>query len=91
MVLFRGLRNWVSSCTTYRWYNDRRSAIARPDRRLIATEFQGLADVPPEREWFANIDNPQTRRAYQNDLQVFSRFVGIHKPERQRCSYDRPL
>ena len=29
-------------------------------RILTAREFQGLADVPPEAEWFANIDNRQT-------------------------------
>ena len=59
-------------------------AIARPDCRLTASGFQGLADVPPELEWFANIDNPQTRRAYQNDLQDFTRFVGIQQPEEFR-------
>jgi site-specific recombinase XerD len=61
-----------------------RSAIARPDRRLTATEFQGLADVPPELEWSANIDNPRTRKAYQGDLQGFSRFIGISQPEEFR-------
>ena len=50
---------------------------ARSTRRLTAVEFQGLADVPPEAEWFANIDNPQTRRAYRNDLREFMAFVGI--------------
>ena len=45
--------------------------------RLTAAEFHGLADVPPEAEWFANIDNPQTRRAYRNDLREFMAFVGI--------------
>ena len=33
--------------------------------------------MPPEAEWFANIDNPQTRRAYRNDLREFMAFVGI--------------
>jgi len=46
-------------------------------RRLTAVEFQGLADVPPEAEWFANIDSLQTRRAYKNDLAEFMAFVGI--------------
>ena len=46
-------------------------------RRLTAVEFQGLADVPPEAEWFANIDSVQTRRAYKNDLAEFMAFVGI--------------
>ena len=46
-------------------------------RRLTAIEFQGLADVPPEVEWFANIDSLQTRRAYRNDIKEFMAFVGI--------------
>ena len=41
---------------------------------------QGLADVPPELEWFANIDNKSTRRAYENALQDFMRFTGIKQP-----------
>jgi integrase/recombinase XerD len=49
-------------------------------RRLTAAEFQGLAQVPPEVEWFADIDNPRTRRAYEIDLADFSTFVGIHEP-----------
>src|SRR5437899_353600 len=44
-------------------------------RALTAREFQGLADVPPEAEWIANIDNRQTRRAYQNDIKDFMTFL----------------
>lgn len=55
--------------------------VAAPDirgaRRLSAIEFQGLASVPPETEWFANIDNPQTRRAYRRDILEFMAFIGI--------------
>jgi integrase/recombinase XerD len=40
--------------------------------------------MPAELEWFANIDNPRTRRAYRTDIQEFSRFVGIAKPEEMR-------
>jgi hypothetical protein len=36
-----------------------------PRRALTSAEFSQLADVPTEREWFANIDNPHTRRAYR--------------------------
>ena len=43
-----------------------------------------LAEVPPEVEWFANIDNPQTRRAYENALQDFMRFIGIAQPDEFR-------
>ena len=39
--------------------------IAPAERRLTAAEFQTLADVPPETEWFANIKNPHTKRAYK--------------------------
>jgi integrase/recombinase XerD len=36
----------------------------RSNRLLTAAEFHRLADVPPEVEWFANISNAHTRRAY---------------------------
>ena len=49
-------------------------------RRLTATRFQGLAEVPSELEWFANIDNKSTRRAYENALQDFMHFTGIRAP-----------
>ena len=49
-------------------------------RLLTAARFQGLADVPPELEWFANIDNKSTRRAYENALQDFMGFAGIRQP-----------
>jgi integrase/recombinase XerD len=53
-----------------------------PATSILTTEqFHRLADVPPEIEWFANIDNPQTRRAYENDLRGFMGFAGIHQPE----------
>lgn len=47
------------------------------ERRLTSVEFQQLASVPAAVEWFANIDNPRTRRAYQNDLEDFCSFVGL--------------
>ncbi len=53
-------------------------------RLLTKAEFQGLAQVPPEIEWFANIQNERTRRAYQNDLRDFMTFVGIEQPEEFR-------
>jgi len=54
-------------------------AVVFPDREraLTAEEFRHLADVPPEVEWFANITNPRTRRAYRLDLDDFSKFAGI--------------
>jgi len=47
------------------------------ERKLTAREFQSLADVPPEAEWFANIENVNTRRAYRKDVHDFMAFVGL--------------
>jgi site-specific recombinase XerD len=59
-------------------------APARVSRLLTADEFHRLADVPPEVEWFANLSNPQTRRAYENAVKDFVRFAGIVRPEEFR-------
>jgi len=65
--------------------NDQLPAEILPLNRLLtAAEFQRLADVPPEIEWFANITNPSTRRAYENAIQDFMRFTGIDRPEEFR-------
>lgn len=58
--------------------------LVNADRLLTAPAFQRLAEVPAEVEWFANIDNPRTRRAYQSDLQDFMAFVGVVRPEEFR-------
>ena len=58
--------------------------ITPADRRLTAAEFQGLAEVPPEIEWFDNISNPGTRRIYENSIRDFMRFTGIVRPEEFR-------
>lgn len=47
---------------------------------LTEVQFHQLAEVPPALTWFANIDNPQTKRAYQNDVQEFMAFAGIEDP-----------
>jgi site-specific recombinase XerD len=61
---------------------NRLTPIARADnRQLTAVEFHRLSNVPPEAEWFANLDNPRTRRAYQSDIHDFMRFVGILQPD----------
>ncbi|RMW28772.1 Site-specific recombinase, phage integrase family, partial [Pseudomonas syringae pv. antirrhini] len=51
--------------------------VIQESRRLTAAEFQHWAAMPTAVEWFANIDNPRTRRAYQNDLEDFCSFVGL--------------
>ena len=53
-------------------------------RALTAPEFHQLAQMPAEGEWFANITNDNTRRAYRTDLQEFMGFVGIHQAEELR-------
>jgi site-specific recombinase XerD len=53
-------------------------------RSLTAAEFHQLANVPAEAEWFANLDNPRTRRAYQIDLRDFMGFVSIAQPDEFR-------
>lgn len=54
------------------------------NRLLTASEFQSLSDVPPEVEWFANIENKNTRRAYKNDVHDFMKFAGIRQAEEFR-------
>ncbi len=46
-------------------------------RELAHPSFYRLNDVPPELEWFANISNPNTRRAYKNDVSGFMAFFGM--------------
>src|SRR5450755_3734657 len=58
--------------------------ITLTDRLLTAADFHRLADVPPEFEWFANLSNPHTRRAYENAVKDFMRFAGIRRPEEFR-------
>jgi hypothetical protein len=69
----------------------RRTAWRRPcpscQRFLIAPSgsrprsFTSSPTCPPEAEWFANLDNPRTRRAYQADLRDFMSFTAITRPE----------
>ena len=53
-------------------------------RRLTAPDFHRLADIPPEAEWFANIDSEGTKRIYKTALDEFMRFVGIVRVEEFR-------
>lgn len=55
--------------------------LPKGKRQLSAEAFQQLRDIPPEVEWFANIDSEQTRRAYKNDLNEFMRFLGLDQVE----------
>jgi integrase/recombinase XerD len=51
---------------------------------LTPAQYSGLADVPPELEWLANITNLKTRRAYKRDVEEFSAFTGLHAPSELR-------
>ena len=62
--------------------------IAPAERLLTAAEFQRLADLPPEIEWFANIYNRRTRRAYKKAVGDFIRFAGVEHPE-EFCTVTR--
>jgi site-specific recombinase XerD len=57
------------------------NTLAKGRITLSAAEFQGLADMPPELEWFASIESVHTRRAYELDIRDFMAFTGIDRPE----------
>ena len=64
---------------------NRPTPIVRAEhQQLTAAEFHQLGNVPPEAEWFANIDNPRTRRAYKIDLRDFMTFTGIAQADQFR-------
>ena len=67
-------------------HSDSKNLAVTPARRglLSRAEFHDLETVPPEVEWFANIDNEKTRRAYRIDLRDFMVFVGIRAPDEIR-------
>src|SRR5213592_4604305 len=70
--------------TEGRWQMHDVEVVKGQGRALTAAEFSKLAEVPPEIEWFANLRNPNTRKAYEIDLREFRRFVGIARPEEFR-------
>ena len=51
------------------------------NQSLTDPQFQMLQDVPAEAQWFADIDNPQTRRAYEADIRSFMQSAGITRPQ----------
>lgn len=60
------------------------TVIVKTQVALTAEQFQGLTAIPPEAEWFANLTNPNTRRAYKADVGGFMAFLGIQRPEEIR-------
>jgi len=53
-------------------------------RHLTSSEFQQLAAVPAAMRLFFSLDNPRTRRAYQNNLEDFCTFVLLTGTEKFR-------
>ena len=51
---------------------------------LTTDQFQTIAAIPPELEWFANLTNTNTRRAYQQDIKGFMTYAGVHRAEQFR-------
>lgn len=66
--------------------NSARAPVKVPSktRLLTAAEFQRLGNIPPEAEWFKNIRNPSTKRAYEHAIKDFMLFTGIKRPEEFR-------
>src|SRR5262249_15725968 len=60
------------------------ATVIVPSSTLTVTQFQHLADVPPEIEWFANLTNANTRRAYQQDVESFMAYAGLRQPAQFR-------
>jgi site-specific recombinase XerD len=60
------------------------ATIEDDGRVLTRSEFFGLAELPPENEWFADIQNPHTKRAYRADIADFMAFTGINTPQEFR-------
>src|SRR5262249_36236531 len=58
--------------------------VPLPPSTLTPAQFLTLADVPPEMEWFANLTNANTKRAYQQDIEDFMAFAGLRRPEQLR-------
>ena len=52
--------------------------------QLTTIQFQDLAAIPPELEWFANLTNVNTWRAYQQDIKDFMAYAGVRQPEQFR-------
>lgn len=61
--------------------NKRTTVVQATQNRLSEVQFQQLHAMPATVEWFANINNPQTSRAYQGNIADFCSFVGIHVHE----------
>ena len=62
--------------------------IRSSNRLLTAAEFHRLADVPPEVEWFTNISNAHTRRAYEKAVRDFMGSLFEYLCERNAVTHN---
>lgn len=56
------------------------TTAALSECRLTAPEFQMLAAVPPEVEWFTNLRNKNTKRAHRADVRDFTQLMRTRVP-----------
>jgi integrase/recombinase XerD len=56
------------------------SLLLRNEGALPLSDFYDLADIPPEVEWFANLDNANTKKAYEHDVKEFMAFATVSTP-----------
>ena len=74
-------QDWIAGVKdAYAGLPPRPGSEAGNSRAYASDRFEGEDDVPPEVEWFANLGNKSTRRAYENALQNFMRFTGMVGP-----------
>ena len=60
------------------------SLLLRNPGALPLLDFSELADIPPELEWFANLDNANTKKAYERDVKKFMAFAVVSTPSQLR-------
>src|SRR5450830_1686781 len=82
--MFVVARTLLASCPPRPLRVPMNESITTSGTVLTTLQFHQLADVPPAIAWFANLDNPQTRRAYEADLREFMVFAGIAAPPQLR-------
>jgi len=82
------MRRPASRLTFYESSDDedagRTAGVARQREAFDRRGISGLADVPADMKWFANLSNAATCLAYQTALLDFTRFTGCRPSP--RCS-----
>src|SRR5947209_360857 len=65
-------------------------AVSGAERRLGRAEFHGLGEMPPELEWFANLDNPPHPARLPQRREGVHRFRRRRAPRGDAASHPRP-